>query len=148
MTCREIADELKLPIQAVSQAMLAYNNIKPHKYFRRLKPKAGKAYRYKLSKKGMEYLLRYAHRFYDGFDLSLEHPEKVKQMPKRQKVLEQRQNDAMNRNKILEDTGIYISRPKPTIRELLTIDPADLAGYMGITKKGALEMGIVAIEVE
>lgn len=147
MTCREIADELRLPIQAVSQAMLSYNNIKPHKYFRRLKPKAGKAYRYKLTKKGTEYLIKYAYRFYDGFDLSLEHPEKVKQMPKRQRVLEQRRNDSVQRHKILKETGIYRSRPKPTLRELLDIAPVDLTEYMGITKKGALEMGIMAIEV-
>ena len=138
-----------MPAGPISEAMRHYNNQKPHKYFSRLKPKSGKAYRYKLTKTGKKYFVIYATRFYEGFDLSLERSYRVKSTPKREKVMAKRRAESEERQRILDETGIEISLPaKPTIREKLNIDPQDLVHYLGITKAGVTEMGITGLEVE
>lgn len=149
LTCREIAEKLNMPPSPISEAMRHYNNQKPRKYFIRMKPKSGKAYRYKLTKTGIMYLARYANRFYEGFDLSLERPYKVKSMPKRDRVMAKRHAEAVERQRILDETGKQLlPKAKPTMKEMLAIDPRDLIDYMGITKQGATEFGITGLEVE
>jgi|GEM_PF-6627907 len=58
LICREIADLLDMSTGTISETMSHYNKQKPRKYFVRLKPKSGKAYRYKLAKIGRNYLAR------------------------------------------------------------------------------------------
>ncbi len=70
-------------------------------------------------------------------------------MPKRDKVIAERNAEAELRDAIFEKTGVEMPRkPKPTIKELLNFDPAELTDYMGITKMGALEMGITGFDFE
>jgi hypothetical protein len=146
LTCREIASRLDVPLVNVSAIMNHYQKQTEHKYFRRLKPIKGKAYRYKLTKSGAKYLAKYCWRLHEGFSLSLY---KVKKMPKRDKVIAERNAEAELRDAIFEKTGVEMPRkPKPTIKELLNFDPAELTDYMGITKMGALEMGITGFDFE
>jgi hypothetical protein len=147
LTCREIADYLDVPLVNVS-AMMNHYQKQQHKYFKKLKPikGTGKAYRYTITKYGMEALGRYCWRLHEGFSLSLY---KVIKMPKRDRIMAERHAEFELRNAIFEQTGIEIPRkPKPTLEELLNFDPADLADYMGVTKRGALEMGITVIDVD
>lgn len=146
LTCRGIADELGVPLVNVSAVMTHYRK-KHCGYFQRLKPEKGKAYRYKITKKGMKYLGLYACRLHDGFDLSLG-ARKIKTLPKRDRILAERQAESARRQAIFERTGIMPpQRPKPTMKELLNFDPAELRDYIGITKQGALEMGITGIDI-
>jgi hypothetical protein len=143
LTCKEIADNLGLPLVNISTMMRHYHKQKEHKYFRKLKPIKGKAYRYKLTKSGAIYLAKYCWRFHEGFSLSLY---KTKKMPKRDKIMAERKAEAAQRQVELDKTGVEIpQKPKPTLKELLNFDPAELVDYMGITKQGALEMGITEI---
>lgn len=146
LTCREIADMINVPLINVSAMMNHYQKQSQHKYFRRLKPIKGKAYRYKLTRSGVIYLGRYCLQFHEGFSLSLY---KTQKMPKRDKIMAERKAEAEWRQAVLDKTGIEIPRPpKPTLEELLNFDLADLVDYMGITKRGTLEMGITGIEVD
>jgi hypothetical protein len=61
LICREIADLLDMPTGTISETMSHYNKQKPRKYFVRLKPKSGKAYRYKIAKIGRNYLRENSH---------------------------------------------------------------------------------------
>lgn len=145
LTCREIADDLNLPLANISAMMSHYNKQKENKYFRKLKPIKGKARRYKLTKSGMIYFKRYCWHYHEGFSLSLY---KTKTMPKRDKIMAERKAEAARRQAELDRTGVEIPRPpKPTLKELLNFDPSGLVDYMGITKQGALEMGIIGIKI-
>jgi len=88
LTCSEIADELGFPLVNISVVMNHYRE-KNCGYFQRLKPVTGKAYRYKITKKGLKYLGLYACRLYEGFDLSLG-ARKIKTMPKRARLMAER----------------------------------------------------------
>ncbi|KKG14430.1 hypothetical protein EO98_13380 [Methanosarcina sp. 2.H.T.1A.6] len=64
ITCREIADTPGIPAGNVSRLMRNYRK-KECGYSRRLKPdKSTKAYKYRLTKKGALYLVKYAKRAY------------------------------------------------------------------------------------
>lgn len=148
LTCREIADELGVPLVNISALMNHYRE-RNCGYFQRLKPikGQGKAYRYKITKKGLKYLAMYACRLYEGFDLSLG-ARKVKTMPKRERILAERRAESNRRQAEFEITGIMPpQKPKPTIKDILNFDPTDLRDYIGITKKGALEMGITGFDI-
>lgn len=148
LTCREIADELGVPPVNISAVMNHYRE-KNCGYFQRLKPikEQGKAYRYKITKKGLKYLGLYAYRLHEGFDLSLG-ARKIKTMPKRARLMAEREAESYRRQAEFERTGIEQPRkPKPTLKEILNFDPADLSDYIGITKQGALELKITGIEI-
>ena len=146
LTCKEIAEILDMPLVNVSAMMNHYQKQSEHKYFRQLKPVKGKAYRYKITKYGIETLLRYCRRLHEGFSLSLY---KEKKMQKRDRIMAERHAEFERRQAEFDRTGIEIPRkPKPTLGELLNFDPTDLADYMGITKYGMLEMGIVGIDFD
>ena len=147
LTCSEIADTTGSSLINVSTAMHHYR-AKKCGYFRRLKPIKGKAYRYKITKKGTKYLELYCWRLHRGFDLSLG-SRKIKTMPKYERLKAERQAEFESSQAEFEHTGIQQpEKPKPTLAELLNFDPTDLADYIGITKYGMLEMGIVGIDFD
>lgn len=146
LTCREIAEQLVVPPVNVSAVMNHYRK-RDCGYFQQLKPVAGKAYRYKITKKGLKYLAMYAYRLHEGFDLSLS-ARKIKTMPKRERILAERLAESNRRQAEFERTGIMPpQRPKPTLEDVLNFDLADLSDYIGITKQGAVEMGITGFDI-
>lgn len=107
------------------------------KYFRRLKPEKGsRSYRYKLTKFGMTTLIRYITRLNQGFDFNLGKFKAKNQTPKYEQVKAARQVE-------FERTDIEQPRKsKPTSKELLKFNYSDLKYNIGITKRGATEMGL------
>lgn len=71
MTAREIAESLGVPAKNISQILLHYEQHHYH-YFRRLNPLkgTGKAFRYKINKKGIRAYVEYMKRVKLGFDLN------------------------------------------------------------------------------
>jgi hypothetical protein len=117
-----------------------------HKYFKRHKPIKGKAYRYTLTKTGEKDLLLYSARLYRGLDLSLG-SRKRKKIPKYERLKAERQVEFERRPAEFERIGIpQPEKPKPTVKGWFNWDIADLQDYIGVTKQGAVDMGITGIE--
>lgn len=143
LTAQEFAEKLKVPVTNVRAQMKHYQDLE-RKYFRRLKPEKGsRSYRYKLTKFGMTILIRYIGRLNKGFDFNLGKFKATNQTPKYEQVKAMKQAEADRRQAELELTGIEQPRKlKPTVEELLKFNYSDLKYYIGITKRGALEMGL------
>jgi hypothetical protein len=143
MTCREIADTLNIPLVNISRAMNNYKE-KGCGYFRRLKPLKGKgkAFRYKLTEKGMKYYIKYCYRIRQGFDLNL-NASKVISMPKREEIKRKKYEEFVAHQEEFERTGIQQpEKPKETWCDWVNLSYNDIADYTGITRHGALKMNL------
>lgn len=146
-TNSEIAEKLGVPINKISDAMRHYQKQEHHKYFKRLKPlKGSTAYRYLITDSGIKYLIKYLQRMHDGFDLSL-CSNKHTTTPQFEIARAAKQADWHERHRILEKTGKLPPEHKPTAQELLDIKPKLLSYYIGITKQGALELGLTEADI-
>lgn len=146
-TNREIAKKLGMPINKISDAMRHYQKQEHHKYFKRLKPlKGSTAYRYLITDSGIKYLTQYLQRMHDGFDLSLCSRKRTR-TPQFEIARAAEQADWHERHRILEKTGVFPPEHKPTAQELLDINPELLSYYIGITKQGALELGLTEANI-
>lgn len=148
LTCQEIADLIGVQVTNIRAQMCHYQGLK-HKYFRRLKPKKGsRAYRYSITKFGRKTLLRYAQRIHKGFDLNLK-ARKIKTMPRYEIIMAERRAESDRRQAFLDVTGIDLPpKPKPTLKEILTITSEEPLDYVGVTKRGALELGVYWMPAE
>lgn len=146
LTTREIAERIGVPPVNVSKQMCMYRR-KRCGYFRRLKPIEGKAFRYKITEKGEKYFFIYCSRVYNGYDLNLR--ARVPQhMPKYDILKQQRLAAFDKRQEEFEKTGVQQPEPpKPTLEDWINLKPEDLEQYIGLTKRGALEMGLAEADL-
>lgn len=70
MTCKEIEAETGIPAGNISRVMSHYDKY-GYGYFKRLKVKHTKAYRYKINKYGRQVYMKYLKRIKLGFDLNM-----------------------------------------------------------------------------
>lgn len=146
-TNREIAEKLGVPINKISDAMHHYQKQEQHKYFKRLKPLKGTtAYRYLITDSGIKYLIKYLQHMHDGFDLSLCRRVPIA-TPQFEIARAAEQADWEQRHKILAETGKFPPKQRPTAQELLNIKPEVLRYYIGITRHGAVEMGLTEANI-
>ncbi len=119
LTCPEIAEITGMPAINISRLMSHYHE-RGYGYFIRLKKRKGHAYQYKLAKRGRLSYTQYLKRIKLGFDLSLQ-----KRTPARMSTFK-----GLRKLNVLKEAENFVS-------------PAELAPYIGISKRGAEEMGIV-----
>lgn len=134
MTAREIAEKIGVPHVNVSKQLCMYQR-KHCGYFRRLKPIQGKAFRYKISEKGEKYFFVYCRRIYYGYDLNLR-ATTPQRMPKYYIMKQQRLDAALRR----------IEEPK--LEDIIDLAPEDIEQYIGLTRRGSLEMGLTAADLK
>src|SRR5665647_3257883 len=117
LTCNELGDELGVPSGSISRIMCYYHE-RGYGYFRRMKVKHSKAFRYKLNKKGHKAYRRYLHRIRLGFDLNPNHPPiKMSTFCGLRKLTYKTKNDFL-------------------------LPPEKYLPYLGITLQGAREFGL------
>lgn len=146
-TNREVAQKLGVPINKISDAMRHYQKQEHHKYFKRLKPlKSTTAYRYEITKYGIQYLFQYLIRMHEGFDLSLCSRKRTR-TPQFEIARAEKQADWEQRHKVLADTGVFPPKERPTAQELLNVKPELLSYYIGITRHGAVEMSLTEANI-
>jgi hypothetical protein len=125
-TTRDIEAATGIDFKTVGGALGHYHKV-GITYFRRMPKKGaghGHPYRWKITKKGIEAYLAYLMRIRRGFDLN-RRSTKIKRMPSYGKFKYEKLNSLEGLK--LED---------------LKLLPGQLEGYIGITKRGAEEMGI------
>lgn len=147
MTVREIAEKIGVPMVNVSKQLCMYHR-KHCGYFRRLKPVHGKAFRYKITGKGEKYFFIYCKRIFYGYGLNLRAvtPER---MPKYYKMKQEKLEDAMKRSEEFERTGLQQPElQKPGLEDIIDLRPEDIEQYLGLTKRGSLEMGLTASDLK
>jgi hypothetical protein len=119
ITCREIADELGLPINNISARMRAYTQRKYHYFSRQRKRTYSGSYRYKITKHGVITYFQYLKRIKLGFDLN-----QNRRAPKHMTTFD----------------GLKVIRFRT--KDDLTLTPKQLAPYINTTRRGVEEFGI------
>jgi len=123
MTTRQISEATGIEIYTIRQGMLHYMTFK-HKIFKKLPSKAKahmgrKPYRYKITSYGVNCYLKYLKRLKLGVDMNLHKTTPVK-MP---------------------HYNFHAIDMKQALREGIT--DQEIVNYIGISKQGALELGLL-----